>query len=70
MTLSQDMWGHSVSGTMAVRQYFETTQSLAHHLAACFEAAFPEYYETYSDAFAAGQWLEEDPGPWLGRAIV
>ena len=70
MTPSQDMWGRSVSGAMAVRQYFQATQGLARHLAACFEAAFPEYYKAYSDAFAAGRWLEEDPGPWLGRAII
>ena len=55
---------------MAVRHYFETTKGLAFHLAACFEAAFPDYYAAYSHAFAAGQWVEEDPGPWLGRAIV
>ncbi|KAK2464365.1 hypothetical protein APHAL10511_003822 [Amanita phalloides] len=28
------------------------------------------YYKEYKAAFDAGQWVEQDPGPWLGRAIV
>lgn len=35
-----------------------------------FEAAFPEVYQDYRQAFEAGVWLKEDPGPFLGRAII
>ena len=35
-----------------------------------FEAAFPELYVEYWEAFDAEVWLEEDPGPFLARAIV
>jgi len=35
-----------------------------------FEAAFPEIYKQYRQAFDAGVWLTEDPGPFLGHAIV
>jgi hypothetical protein len=35
-----------------------------------FEELFPEEYHTFKKAFEAGVWLEEDPGPWLGRAII
>ena len=35
-----------------------------------FQAAFSEWYEKYSDAFAAGVWLQHDPGPFLGRVII
>ncbi|EDR13518.1 uncharacterized protein LACBIDRAFT_322506 [Laccaria bicolor S238N-H82] len=36
----------------------------------CFKVAFPNYYSQYKAAFEAGAWMMEDPGPWLGRAIV
>ncbi|EDR13486.1 uncharacterized protein LACBIDRAFT_322457 [Laccaria bicolor S238N-H82] len=36
----------------------------------CFKVAFPNYYSQYKAAFAAGAWMTEDPGPWLGRAMV
>jgi len=39
-------------------------------LSAFFKKAFPEYHKKYSAAFAAGRWMEHDPGPWLGRAHV
>lgn len=39
-------------------------------LATIFEELFPKEYEEFKEAFEAGVWLEEDPGPWLGRAII
>ena len=39
-------------------------------LDAYFAIAFPEEHAKYREAFAAGVWLREDSGPWLGRAIV
>jgi hypothetical protein len=35
-----------------------------------FKAVFPEWYTTYQDAFDAGVWFADDPGPFLGRAVV
>jgi len=35
-----------------------------------FEMAFPDHYAKYRDAFKAGVWLSEDPGPFLARSIV
>jgi len=35
-----------------------------------FKAAFPEHYEQYREAFKAGVWFPEDPGPFLGRSVV
>ncbi len=55
---------------MAVRHYLEGTQNLALILAEAFRVAFPDYYSKYQKAFDAGVWYDEDPGPWLGRAIV
>lgn len=31
---------------------------------------FPEWYDIYQEAFEAGVWFADDPGPFLGRAIV
>ena len=35
-----------------------------------FEVLMPECYNIYKKAFEAGVWIDSDPGPWLGRAIV
>ena len=71
MCLSQDMAGRSSSnGTEQVKRYLFTSQPLAIYLQEMFRVAFPEYFENYAKAFQAGQWYAEDPGPWLGRAIV
>lgn len=35
-----------------------------------FEATFPDLYGEYQEAFEAGVWLQEDPGPFIGRAII
>jgi len=35
-----------------------------------FEAAFPQYYAKYREAFDAGVWFTNDPGPFLGRSII
>ena len=55
---------------LAVRWYFRATAEVAQTLGAYFSVAFPAEYEKYRRAFDAGVWLTEDPGPWLGRAIV
>jgi hypothetical protein len=57
-------------GLAAIKGYYKATEMLAKHLAVWFEVLMPECYARYKDAFDAGVWMEEDPGPWLGRAIV
>lgn len=54
---------HSVS-------FYNETAPVARTLAIMFEHAFPEYYEAYREAFEAGVWFRQDPGPFLGRAII
>ncbi|KAG0691446.1 hypothetical protein DFH29DRAFT_787284, partial [Suillus ampliporus] len=50
--------------------YMRCTCKLAMALSAMYQAAFQDNHETYCRAFEAGVWLEADPSPWLGRAIV
>ncbi|KAF8232695.1 hypothetical protein L208DRAFT_1270597 [Tricholoma matsutake] len=69
LTPSKDsLWG--CQATMAVKWYYQVTEEVAHLLSAYFKKAFPEYHRQYSKAFSAGVWNLEDPGPWLGRALV
>jgi hypothetical protein len=35
-----------------------------------FEATFPDLYKEYKAAFEAGVWVQEDPGPFIGRSII
>jgi len=35
-----------------------------------FKAVFLEWYDRYQQAFEAGVWFADDPGPFLGRALV
>jgi hypothetical protein len=39
-------------------------------LAQYFAVLFPAAYKKFSEAFAAGVWVKDDPGPWLGRALI
>ena len=55
---------------LAVKYYFGATADVAIFLDAYFAVAFPEEHKRYKEAFAAGVWHQEDPGPWLGHAIV
>ncbi|KAI1786784.1 hypothetical protein LXA43DRAFT_897322 [Ganoderma leucocontextum] len=61
---------HGSIAAAAVRKYFQATRPVAIFLAQLFKHAFPEHYEEYCAAFDAGVWYTEDPGPWIGRAIV
>ncbi|KAK2459407.1 hypothetical protein APHAL10511_008572 [Amanita phalloides] len=60
----------SGKGLGQIRTYYNDTRMVAEILGLMFEACFPDYYKEYKEAFEAGQWVEQDPGPWLGRAIV
>ena len=57
-------------GLGAIRCWYRVTRPLALMLATIFKELFPKEYEEFKEAFEAGVWLEEDPGPWLGRAII
>jgi len=56
--------------SVAVKWYFQATTEVAEILNAYFAVSFPEEHAKYREAFDAGVWVTEDPGPWLGRAIV
>ena len=55
---------------VAVQKYFIQTFLLAIFLKELFKHLFSKQYEEYQAAFNAGVWYTEDPGPWIGRAIV
>jgi hypothetical protein len=46
------------------------TKSIAESIAAMFKVYFPDWFDKYRKAFDAGVWLRDDPGPFLGRAII
>jgi|SRR5258707_7707321 hypothetical protein len=69
MTPSGDIL-RSGKGAIGVQQYFASSAPVAFFLNELFKVSFPAYHEKYKPAFAAGRWVESDPGPWLGRAIV
>lgn len=54
----------------AAGSYYYMTKSVAKTIGAMFKYSFPEWYGRYEKAFEAGVWLREDPGPFLGRAII
>jgi hypothetical protein len=60
----------SSTGLVAIHHYYRATNIIAQKLATLFQVLMPECYDTYKTAFEAGKWLESDPGPWVGRAIV
>jgi len=53
-----------------ITSYYDLTREVAEAIAIMFEAGFPEIYQQYRLAFDAGVWIAEDPGPFLGRAII
>jgi hypothetical protein len=55
---------------LGVKYYFKATRKVALLLGTYFSIAFPDHYLKYKEAFEAGFWYSEDPGPWLGRALV
>lgn len=57
-------------GLAAFGSHYVLTRSIALSLAAMFMVMFPKLYKEYQEAFDAGVWISDDPGPFLGRAIV
>jgi hypothetical protein len=55
---------------VAAGSYYGLTESVARTVALAFKAVFPEWYDEYKEAFDAGVWFADDPGPFLGRAVV
>lgn len=65
--------GDATSGSAtvsAVGSHYYLTQSVARTVALAFKAVFPHWYDVYQEAFEAGVWFADDPGPFLGRAVV
>ena len=60
----------SGNGLAAISAYYQNTAIVKKRLGNMFEATFPLSYGEYKKAFEAGVFVEKDPGPWLGRAIV
>ncbi|KAF9470463.1 hypothetical protein BDN70DRAFT_821347, partial [Pholiota conissans] len=61
---------YTSSSTAKVMSYYLATASIARNIAILFKAVMPEYYEKYRKAFDAGVWFTDDPGPFIGRAII
>jgi hypothetical protein len=69
MVPSSDLF-RSSSAALALSYYYKATEPAVTHMGHMFKVSFPEEYEEYRTAFAAGRFVTDDPGPWLGRAIV
>ncbi|KAF8235452.1 hypothetical protein L208DRAFT_1376516 [Tricholoma matsutake] len=61
---------HSGIGLGGIWCWYHATRPITLVLATIFKELFPKEYEEFKAAFEAGVWLEDDPGPWLGRAII
>jgi hypothetical protein len=61
---------HSSTTLAAAGSHYYLTQAQAETVGQAFKAVFPEWYQRYEPAFKAGVWLADDPGPFLGRAII
>src|SRR6202453_4889856 len=55
---------------LAVKYYYTVTCDVSELLGTYFLVAFPKEHARYREAFDAGVWHLEDPGPWLSRALV
>lgn len=55
---------------MAIENFYEASSPVAATLSEYFEFLFPAAYAKFRHAFRAGFWVKEDPGPWLGRALI
>jgi hypothetical protein len=69
MTPSSDMF-RSCSAAQGLDWYYEATKPVVEHLDLMFKVSFPVQYQEYQAAFDAGQFVRNNPGPWLGRVIV
>jgi hypothetical protein len=69
MIPSSDMFRGSHAGN-ALSWYYEATEPAVQQLDKMFRISFPEQYAKYRSAFDAGQFVDHNPGPWLGRVIV
>ncbi|KAG6836434.1 hypothetical protein H0H93_008028 [Arthromyces matolae] len=67
--ISDGLTGSGVQVT-AVHNHYTRTADIFIYISAMFEKIYPETYSKYKKAFKAGKWVEEDPGVFLGRAIV
>ena len=54
----------------SVNAYYTRSYKAASFMNRAYRAAAPEDWEVRSKEFEKGRWLEHDPGPWLGRALL
>lgn len=62
----------TATAAMHIDHYYNISRPFALRLSLMFKHSFPEYWRQYERAFAAGRWYRvyDDPGPFVGRAIV
>ena len=53
-----------------MKSYIRGTRPIAFHVGTFLEEIFPDWFTQYNNAFLAGRMFEDDPGPFLGRAII
>ena len=64
------MYAYSNKGRLAIEHYYIASSPIARILVEYFKVLFPKAYEKSKQAFSAGRWIQGDPGPWLGRALI
>ena len=60
----------SCSGLVGIACYYRATSVVAEYLSMLFESLLLNVYSKFQGMFKVGQWIAEDPGPWLGHAII
>lgn len=60
----------SSRGLAQCLSYYDSSRAVAQHIEAYLLAVFPQWAKDYRSCFDAGRLLPQDPGPFLGRAII
>lgn len=50
--------------------FYTATRRVSRLIGYMLKSVWPKYHEDYEKAFAAGRFIDEDSGPYIGRAIV
>ena len=61
---------HTSTAIMSMESYYKLTRPLAEHLAVMYKVLIQELYKTLKPAFTAGWWFKQNPGPWVGCALL
>ncbi len=60
----------SSQGLVSIAPFYILTSRVAWSIGQMLKCVWPDHFRQYDEAFKAGQFWEEDPGPFLGRAVV